>query len=97
MKNETVALEIEKSRLSREKSVMVFDKSILLYFSFLIVAVVGFINNYVDRNIFYLLVGMSLIILVIGLIPYIWVMIREEKKLNSLIALNKKARRAIKK
>jgi len=85
MKDQTVTLEIERSRLSREKSVMVFDKAILLYFSFLIIGVVGFVNSYVNRTTFYVLVSMSLLILVVGLIPYIITMLREEKRLNQLI------------
>lgn len=93
MRERLVALEIEKSRLNREKSVMVFDKAILLYFSFLLVAVVGFINSYVNKNTFYSLVGMSLCILAVGLVPYITTMVKEEKRLNSLLALNARARR----
>jgi len=63
----------------------VFDKAILLYFSFLIIGVVGFVNSYVNRTTFYVLVSMSLLILVVGLIPYIITMLREEKRLNQLI------------
>lgn len=97
VKDQTIALEIEKSRLYREKAIMVFDKAILLYFSFLIIAVVGFVNSYINKNIFYILVSMSLCILIIGLVPYIIVMVREEKRLNKLIAANKRAKKGGKK
>ena len=42
MNSMVVALEIERSKLNREKSLLVLDKSIILYMTFLFVAILGF-------------------------------------------------------
>ena len=47
---EVVELEVEKSRLNREKSMLVMNKSLILYFCFMFVAVLGFINGYISRT-----------------------------------------------
>jgi energy-coupling factor transporter transmembrane protein EcfT len=84
-KKGVIDLEIEKSRLNREKSILVLNKSILLYFSFLFIGIIGFINNYVSRFYLNILVLMGLIVLIIGIIPYIHIMNSESKNINSLI------------
>ncbi|MFH1133790.1 MAG: hypothetical protein V1735_04815 [Nanoarchaeota archaeon] len=80
-----IDVEIEKSRLNREKSMLVLNKSMFLYFSFLFIAVIGFINNYIGRGILNVLIFMGLCVLVIGTIPYIHTMYREERKLTAII------------
>ena len=81
-----IDLELEKSKLNREKSMLVLNKSLLLYFTFLFTAVVGFVGNYIDKYLFNLLVIMGLCVLVIGIIPYIKTMRYEEKNINELIS-----------
>mgnify|MGYP001565268335 CR=1 FL=1 len=79
-------LEIEKSKLNREKSLLLLDKSLLMYFAFLIIGVVGFINKYIDAKYLNIMVVLGFGVLAVGLVPYMLTMSREEKKLNSLIA-----------
>ena len=79
-------LEIEKSKLNREKSLLLLDKSLLMYFAFLIIGVVGFVNNYLDVRYLNIMIALSFGVLAVGLVPYMLTMSREEKKLNSLIA-----------
>jgi uncharacterized membrane protein (DUF485 family) len=81
-----IDLEMEKSKLNREKSLLVINKSLFLYFIFLFTGVIGFINGYVNTRTLNILIFMGLIVLVIGIVPYITTMRKEEKNLNSMIA-----------
>ena len=85
-----INLEIEKSRLNREKSILVLNKSILLYFSFLFIGIIGFINNYLSRNLLNILVLMGLCVLIIGIVPYTKMMKLESQNLENLIKKIKK-------
>ena len=80
-----LALEIEKSKLNREKSLLLLDKALLIYFAFLIVGIIGFINKYFDARLLNLMILMSFGVLAVGLVPYMLTMASEEKKLNVLI------------
>lgn len=88
--NETVSqdkileLELELSKLNREKSVIVLNKAIFMYFLFIIVAVIGIISGY--KTFFNVLIVMGLAVLVIGTYPYIKTMYDEEKKLKELVS-----------
>ena len=82
---EIIDLEVEKSRLNREKSMLVMNKSLILYFFFMFVAVLGFINGYITRTLLNILIVMGLCVLIIGTLPYIKTMHTEEKRLNGLI------------
>ncbi len=85
LKKEVISLEVEKSRLNREKSMLVMNKALILYFVFMFVAVLGFVNNYIGRTMLNVLIIMGLCVLIIGTIPYIKTMHEEEQRLNDLI------------
>ena len=80
-----LSLEIEKSKLNREKSLLLLDKSLLLYFAFVIIAVVGLINKYISTKDMNMLIILSFGVLAVGLVPYMITMGKEERKLNMLI------------
>ena len=80
-----ISIEIEKSKLNREKSLMVLDKALLLYFSFLFIGVIGFINGYLTAGFLNQLVVMGIVVLLIGIVPYVITMHREEQKLDQLL------------
>jgi hypothetical protein len=82
---EIILLEVEKSRLNREKSMLVMNKSLILYFVFMFVAVLGFINGYVNRTLLNVLIIMGLCVLVIGTVPYVKTMHDEEQRLDGLL------------
>ena len=82
---EIIHIELEKSRLNREKSILIMEKGMFLYFSFIFIAVIGFVNGYVNKTLLNTLTILGLIVLIIAIIPYTSVMIKEEKKLNKLI------------
>ena len=80
-----LSLEIEQSKLNREKSLLMLDKSLLMYFAFLIVGIVGFINKYLTVQSLNVVVILSFCVLASGLIPYMITMNKEEKRLNALL------------
>jgi len=85
VQKELIELEVEKSRLNREKSILVMNKSLILYFAFMFVAVLGFINGYINRTLLNVLIVMGLCVLIIGTVPYVKTMHSEENRLNDLI------------
>ena len=82
---QVIDLEVEKSRLNREKSMLVMNKSLILYFAFMFVAVLGFINGYINRTLLNVLIVMGLCVLIIGTVPYVKTMHSEEIRLNDLL------------
>ncbi|MAG08561.1 hypothetical protein CMO89_03745 [Candidatus Woesearchaeota archaeon] len=79
-----VLLELEKSRINREKAKLVLNKSLVLYFCFLLVGVFGFIFDYIDSLLLNLLIIMGLVILIFGTLPYIITISKEEKKIDEI-------------
>jgi len=76
---------LEHSRMNREKSLLVLDKSLLMYFSFIFVGVVGFVGGYFDSKFLNIMVMLSFGVLGVGLIPYLITMHKEEIRLQSLL------------
>lgn len=93
---EIISLELEKSRLDREKSILILNKGLFLYFCFLFVAVIGFINNFVNKFMLNILILMGLVVLLISTIPYVGIIRQEEKKISALINGLKSKRGALK-
>ena len=91
---EIIELELEKSRIDREKSMLVLHKGLFLYFCFLFVAVMGFINGYLSKDLLNILIIMSLCVIIIATLPYIKTMHKEEKRLETLIDDLKAKKRA---
>jgi len=85
LEKEIIEIEVEKSRLNREKAMVVLNKSLFIYFCFLFVGIIGFINSYLSKTLLNMIIFVGLIVLVIGTVPYVQTMKKEEKKLNSLI------------
>ncbi len=83
--NILVSLEVERSKLNREKSRLVLDKALMLYFSFLIVGVIGFINGFITARMLNMLVILSFGVLFIGILPYVMSMRKEEKYFDEMI------------
>jgi len=85
IEREIVEIEVEKSRLNREKAMIVLNKSLFIYFCFLFVGIIGFINAYLSKTFLNAIILVGLVVLVIGTVPYVQTMKQEEKKLNTLI------------
>lgn len=91
-RNEIMYLEIEKSRINREKARVVLDKSLLLYFSFLVVGVIGFVNKYFDATMLTVVIVIGTSVLIIGTIPYLFITHTEERKIKAFLEELKNAK-----
>jgi len=85
LKKEGIYLKLEMSRIEREKSKIVLDKSLLLYFCFLIVGVIGFTFNYLDSLLLNTLIISGIVVLVVGSLPYILTVTKEEREIKRLL------------
>ena len=82
---EIIYLEIEKSKLNREKAKIVLNKSLVLYIVFMVVGILGFSADYIDSTLLNVLVILGIIVLALGTIPYFIITSKEEKKLNAML------------
>ncbi|MFC1691209.1 hypothetical protein ACFL0W_03425 [Nanoarchaeota archaeon] len=82
---EIIKLELEKSHLDREKSVLVLNKGLFLYFCFLFVAIMGFVNHYITKFMLNLMIAAGLVILIISTLPYFRIVRQAERNINTLI------------
>ncbi len=80
--SEIIYLEIEKSRINREKARIVLNMGLVLYFGFLIAGVIGFAFEYIDSFLLNILVVCGIVILVVSTLPYLVIVHREEKLIN---------------
>jgi hypothetical protein len=87
MKNseKRLELEIKKSDIRREKTKLVLDKSIWLYFLFMIIGSIGFVYGYVNSKMLNFIIIIGFIILIIGALPYITTVSKEEKRIDEFI------------
>ena len=76
-------MELEISKLKRDKSVFVLNKAIFLYFFFIFLGVLGLLTGY--ENVFNILVILGLISIIVGSVPYISTMYYEEKNLKEMV------------
>ena len=80
-----VSIELERSKLNREKSLILLDKALLIYFSFLFVGVVGFVSGYVKNDVLNMLIILGFGALIVGVIPYIVTMHKEGVRLDEML------------
>jgi len=65
-----ITLKIEKVRLQREKSLLILNKGIMLFFAFLSVAVIGVVNKIITTVQLNILIIIGILALIIGILPY---------------------------
>jgi hypothetical protein len=82
---EIIYLEIEKSRINREKAAIVLNKSLFLYVLFMLVGIVGFASKYIDSMMLNSLIISGIVILIVGTLPYLAITHKEEKKINDFL------------
>ena len=85
LEKQVLQIELERSRLSREKGMVILNKSVFLYFSFMFVGVLGFVNDYISSAMLNFIIVMGLVALVVGTVPYIIATHREQKKLSEIL------------
>lgn len=80
-----IALKIEKVRLEREKSMMILNKAVMLFFAFIAVAVIGLFNGIITSQQLNILVLFGIAALIIGVIPYTLSIRKEEKSIDETL------------
>lgn len=87
---EITYLEVERSRINREKAKIALYMGLILYFGFLIVGVVGFAFDYIDSLLLNVLVICGIVILIVSTVPYLVIIHREERWIKSRLEELKK-------
>ena len=87
-KAEETSILLEASRMNREKAILVVDKAMLIYFSFIVLGVLGFTTNHIGSSLLNLMIFLGFGVLIVGFISYIMTMHKEEKHLKSLLRRN---------
>ncbi len=85
IEKQIIQLELEKSRLSREKGMIILNKSVFLYFTFMFIGVIGFVNHYIGHSMLNFIVIMGLVALIVGTLPYIFAAHKEQKNLSNIL------------
>lgn len=80
-----IFLEIEKSKIKREKAKLVLEKSVALYFIFMLIGVIGFIFDYIDQFMLNTLITLGIIILIAGTFPYMLIAHSGEKQIDEYL------------
>ncbi|MDO8481371.1 MAG: hypothetical protein Q7S65_06210 [Nanoarchaeota archaeon] len=80
-----LALELEQSRMLREKARVILDKSTALYGLFMIVSLLGFFYDRITARMLAFLVALGILILILGAVPYLMVTSKEEKRIETLL------------
>ncbi len=77
-------INIERSRIARERAILVFLESLFIYFSFMFIAVFGFVNKFLNGETLNWLVLAGLLALCIGVLPSVYMMFKEGRKFDEL-------------
>jgi uncharacterized membrane protein len=80
-----INLSIERARLKREQSQNILNKGIMLFFAFMLVAVILSLNGMIEKAMANILIIAGLVVLAISVIPYMTAVKDEEKKLSRLM------------
>jgi hypothetical protein len=80
-----IMLRIEKMKLERDKSLLILGSSIILFFAFIVVSIIGLVNELTTRTQLNILVFVGFIALIIGIIPYMRFVVKEEKSLEKTL------------
>ena len=80
-----IMLKIEKVKLQRQRSILILNKSVMLFFAFLAVAVIGVINKIVTATQLDILVFIGILALLVGVLPYSISSRKEENELEKTI------------
>jgi cytochrome c biogenesis protein CcdA len=83
---EAIVLEIELSKLRRSRATLVLAMGILMYFVFIMAAVIGFVNKLINQSLLNVMVVMGLAVLIVALLPYMKTVNDEERQLDSMIS-----------
>ena len=80
-----IMLCIEKSKLNRERAILILDKWLLLFMAFIVLGVIGFLNNFINQLTLNVLVIAGLCVLLLSVIPYTNIAKKSEKEIDRIL------------
>ncbi len=80
-----IEIKMEKLRLDREKTSMVFNKGLFLYFSFVVLGIFGVSTRIMDQYTLYTLILIGIFVLIVAVVPYIMQNKKAEDDLNKML------------
>ena len=85
MEKEIILLRTELSKVRRDKADMILNKGVMMYFGFLIIAVVGLLNGYVNFQSLEVIVILGILAILLPVWVYTDTMAKEERELEDMI------------
>lgn len=80
-----IYLEIERSKLAREKAKTVLTNGLLLYAGLTLTGVIGFAFDYLSLAMLYVFIVLAIIVLALGTVPYIIIIRREDALIQNFL------------
>ena len=80
-----IQLKIEKSKLDRERAILILDKGLLLFMAFLVLGVIGFLNKLIGQTTLNILVIGGLCVLLLSIFPYTMIAHKSEKDIDNIL------------
>ena len=80
-----IMLSIEKSKLNRERAMLILDKGILLFMAFIVLGVIGFLNNLINQLTLNILVVAGLCVLLLSVVPYTSIARKSERDIDKIL------------
>jgi uncharacterized oligopeptide transporter (OPT) family protein len=78
-KEEIIHLELEKSRIEREKARIILNMGLVIYFGFLIAGIIGFAFEFITSSFLNVIVICGIFVLIISTAPYLIIVHKEER------------------
>ena len=85
MEKEVILLRTELSKVRRDKADMLLNKGVMLYFGFIIIAVVGLLSKYVTLTGLEIIIVLGVFAILLPVWIYTDVMTKEERELEDMI------------
>lgn len=85
-----IRLEMRQARLKTGTAIGALNKAVVIYFIFLVIAVLGFVNNLINNRAMNWLIVIGVIALAIGGITFMTIVVKESKNMDSLLQTARK-------
>ncbi len=85
VEKELIHVKLEKLRLDRERSVLILNFGIVIYFIFLVLSLLGYINQFLSVFFLNIIIVGAILILIVSVFPYARAMKTEEDEMLQLI------------
>lgn len=80
-----IKLKLEKLNIKRERSKVLMNRGLAIYFCLMVAAVVGFVNGFFSNDLLNIIALTAVFLLVLSAIPFIISMYNDEKEIDEII------------